>query len=484
PPPTPPPLAADHSYAAWCRHHDASAEELARQREVATAARHPVRIRPVIVPAGVADPELAARTRASLVSQSWPHWHPGDAAADFVVWLTPGDSLAPDCLYHLAMAAGADPDVDLVHWDDDLAAAEADRHRPRFRPSWSPETLAANDYLAGALALRRSRLAGMSDQAIAGLTPPALHEAVLGLDLAAAEVARIPRVLAHRRFRHDTPTSRRAPPVGHPPHVSIVIPTRHNRPLVERCLAALETTDYPSFDVTVVDSGQATPENRHWWDARTSGLDLSVQWWERPFNWSAVNNRAVATARGDVLVFLNDDTEVLDRSWLLEMVGWAVQPGIGVVGLQLTGTDGRLQSAGTVLGLTGFAGHLFEGARPGDDTLLGPTSWYRNVLAATGACLAVRRTVFSRLDGFDERFELCGSDVAFGLAAHRAGWRNLCSPFAALRHLGSATRGPDVPEADFHTSFWPYQPWLFGGDPYFSPNLSFTEPVPALRWPG
>ncbi|MGH9269590.1 MAG: glycosyltransferase, partial [Acidimicrobiales bacterium] len=253
---------------------------------------------------------------------------------------------------------------------------------------------------------------------------------------------------------------------------------------VERCLAALETTDYPSFDVTVVDSGQATPENRHWWDARTSGLDLSVQWWERPFNWSAVNNRAVATARGDVLVFLNDDTEVLDRSWLLEMVGWAVQPGIGVVGLQLTGTDGRLQSAGTVLGLTGFAGHLFEGARPGDDTLLGPTSWYRNVLAATGACLAVRRTVFSRLDGFDERFELCGSDVAFGLAAHRAGWRNLCSPFAALRHLGSATRGPDVPEADFHTSFWPYQPWLFGGDPYFSPNLSFTEPVPALRWPG
>ncbi|MGH9177910.1 MAG: glycosyltransferase, partial [Acidimicrobiales bacterium] len=265
------------------------------------------------------------------------------------------------------------------------------------------------------------------------------------------------------------------------PKASVIIATRHNRPLMTRCLSTVATTDYPQFEVVVVDNGGRTPANDAWYEEQAGPLDLRVEWWDQPFNYSAVNNRAARRATGEVVVFLNDDTEVLDPGWLKEMVGWARHPGIGAVGIQLLDAEGRIQFAGTVLGLGGFADHVFQGMAPGSDSLLGPTGWYRNVMAVTGACLAVRRDLFERVGGFDERFELCGSDVAFGIDLRLAGFRNVCSPFSPLRHLESATRGVGIPAEDFFMSYFRYQPWLFGGDPYYSPHLSLTSRQPVLR---
>ncbi|HZB96984.1 MAG TPA: glycosyltransferase, partial [Candidatus Sulfotelmatobacter sp.] len=268
----------------------------------------------------------------------------------------------------------------------------------------------------------------------------------------------------------------------HPPAVTVIVPTRHNRPMLTRCLRSLESTDYGHLQLIVVDSGSRSDENERWYGETLSGFDADVQWWERPFNYSAVNNAAAQRARGDLLVFLNDDTEILDSLWLQELVGWAMQPGIGIAGLQLLDAEGRIQHAGAVVGLNGFADHVFEGLGPEEETLLGPVRTVRNVLAVTGACLAVRRELFFELGGFDERFQLCGSDVALGLEAHIRGLRNVCSPFAAVRHLGSATRGEHVPLADYYASYWRYRPWIFGGDPFFSPNLSLESRTPRLRW--
>ena len=157
-------------------------------------------------------------------------------------------------------------------------------------------------------------------------------------------------------------------------------------------------------------------------------------------------------------------------------------PEIGVAGLQLTQANGKIQHAGVVLGMGGFADHVFEGMTPGANSLLGPTDWYRNVLAVTGACLAIKRETFDRVGGFDERFILCGSDVALGLDVAQLGLRNVCSPFGGVRHLESATRGTAIPQEDFFASYWRYNTWLFGGDPYFSPSVSpsyETMPVGA-----
>ena len=105
-----------------------------------------------------------------------------------------------------------------------------------------------------------------------------------------------------------------------------------------------------------------------------------------PFNYSAVNNLAASHGRGDVLVFLNDDTEVRDPSWLRELVGWAMQPDVGMVGLRLTGQDGKIQHEGVIVGMSGFADHVFAGMPPGSDSIYGPTDRLRDVLAVTGAC--------------------------------------------------------------------------------------------------
>jgi glycosyltransferase involved in cell wall biosynthesis len=165
-----------------------------------------------------------------------------------------------------------------------------------------------------------------------------------------------------------------------------------------------------------------------------------------------------------------------------EMVSWAVRPDIGLVGAQLIGPDGEIQHGGVVLGMHGFADHLFQGMRPDSPSLLGPTSWYRDVLAVTGACVAVRRELFERLGGLDERFVLCGSDVALGLDSVLASKRNVVTPFANVRHLESATRGKGVvPAEDFFASHWRYQNWVSAGDPFFSPSLSLNSSEPQLR---
>ncbi|WP_225234662.1 rhamnosyltransferase WsaF family glycosyltransferase [Klenkia terrae] len=433
--------------------------------------------------------------------------HVQHGSADLVVLLEAGDRLRPDCLYQVAAAAHRDPLVDIVTWDDDVLT-EGRPAQPLFRPSWSPEMLLGAPYVGRAFAIRRARfLAAGGLRVEAG---QALHwDLLLRSDCEAERVTRVTRVLSSVPARPVLPAldavhavqqhldrngvAARAESAGPSrvrlrwtpqewPSVSIVIPTRHNRPMLSTCLPSLARTDYPAFEVVIVDNGGQTPENEAWYAAREDGFPTEVLWWhEQPFNYSAVNNAAVRTSNGEVLVFLNDDTEVLDPLWLQELVGWATQPDVGVAGLQLTGPDGAIQHAGVVLGMGGFADHVFEGMAPGSDSIYGPTDWYRNVLAVTGACLAVRREVFDHAGGFDERFVLCGSDVALGLDTHLDGKRNVCSPYAGIRHLESATRGTTVPTEDFFASYWKYNTWLFGGDPYWSPSLSLSSREPQLR---
>ncbi|MEA2717234.1 MAG: O-antigen biosynthesis protein [Actinomycetota bacterium] len=436
----------------------------------------------------------------------------------FLVFLEAGDELAPDCLYQVASHARRDPLVDLVYWDDDLRGPDGTREDPRFRPDWSPETLFSANYIGRSFAIRPARFV-LAGGARRDRGPARLWAMLLRAQLDETRVSRVTRVLGHLHERGDgvdghgvaavsAHLAERGIPataelVGGrlrlswhldepgvaPPRVTVVIPTRHNRPMVGRCLRSLAATDYPSFDVVVVDNGEASAENRAWYEQFTApdgpgtagGLDLAVHWWSEPFNYSAVNNLGAAKASGDVLVFLNDDTEVVDPGWMTELVGWARQPDIGVVGLQLVDGDGALQHAGAIVGLGGFADHVFQGMTPGDPSLLGPTTWYRNVLAVTGACLGVSRELFDEIGGFDERFVLCGSDVALGLDARLRGRRNLCSPLVGVRHFESVTRGTHVPPEDFFASYWRYQFWIFSGDPYFSPNLSLGSRVPRLR---
>ena len=453
--------------------------------------------------------------------------HPDDLA----IVVRAGDRLRADALFEVAQAAWRDPLLELVYWDDDLdevagvwewmAAGQPNgvytgqelrsMGDPRVKPGWSPDLLTCANYIGRSFALR-ARWLDPDAASRHGAAEPSddslWWEVLLQLDVDDERVLRVPQVLQllagrnervephHLELvdrwlaRHDWPATAEMGPGGVVPRwhlddpgpVSVIIPTRHNRKLMKKALDLVRAADWPDLELIIVDNGGRSPGKEAWYADHAADLAPTVIWWDEPFNYSAVNNRAAAQATGEVLVFLNDDTALDHPGWLANLWGWAKRPEVGVVGLQLIDGNGLIQHGGVVLGMHGFADHLFQGMAPHSDSLLGSTDWTRNAVATTGACLAVRRSVFEEVGGFDERLVLCGSDVVLGLDARHAGYRNVVSVATPVRHLESATRGAaSDPAADVFTSYWFYQRWLMGGDPHWSPSLSADHTEPALR---
>ena len=432
-----------------------------------------------------------------------------DARLHAVVFVDANDRFEPDFALRIADAFWENPAVDVVFWDTDVVGLVTGQSDPKFLPEWSPDLMLSANPIGRSFAIRLSALhkcGGLDDS----LADDRYWDLLLRAVPSASATRRITRVIQH--------VAARVPPVGSHavsvvnaelqrrewpakarnmgaavwldweleawPKASIVIPSRFTTNLLQNLLPTLEATDYPNFDVTIVDnSGES--ETKAEWYAQWSpgGAPIQVLWADpsAEFNYSAVNNMAVANTDGDIVVLLNDDTEATDPRWLREMVGWASRPEIGTVGLQLLDAADTIQHGGVVLGMFGLAEHLFGRMRPHSDSLIGHTDWIRNSLAVTAACVAVRRELWDRIGGFDERFILCGSDVVLGLDAHLLGFRNVCSPATTVHHLESATRGSFNAFADMFTSYWRYQRWITGGDPYFSPNLSLQSHEPKLR---
>ncbi|HSP55780.1 MAG TPA: glycosyltransferase [Dehalococcoidia bacterium] len=441
------------------------------------------------------------------------------ATGDYVAFLDHTDTLAPNALWEVAALLNRDPAADCIYSDHDLISNEDVRHQPLFKPEFSPEMLYSANYLAHFCALRKDlvdRLGRLRSETDGAQD----WDLVLRAAAAGARFARIPKVLYHWRTDpgsavtspENKPYALRAQERAIQDHldacripgtvvrdeyggpaiklrpsgstrVTIIIPTRHNCKVLEPCLRSIARSTYKNWEIIVVDSAGRTAERERWYERLQKDIPLNLLWWDRPFNFSAVNNLAASQAQGDALLFLNDDTEARSPGWLDEMVGWLEQDGIGAVGAQLTFASGAIQHGGDVLGLQGFADHLFTGAGPNDWTLFGSTRWYRNLTATTGACLLVRAGLFRHIGGFNERFHLCGSDVALCIQVRRAGYRILCTPFAGVIHHERSTRGNWDVRSDAFTSFWHYQSFLNGGDPYFSPNLSIFSSIPQLRHP-
>jgi hypothetical protein len=472
-------------------------------------------------------------TSASLAAQTWTDWTvvtgphdaspswsgllllpqhvpvPADTSDVLVVVLPDGAVLVPDALERIVLAA--DAGARLVSWDSDVAG------EPALRFGWSPEALWSADYLHGcfAIALDDYRAAGAA--AAAAESPLSTWSLLLHVPPDISPTVHVSRSLTARTHL-SSPSSETARVVvqagldhrgvpatadlsggttrlrWHPdswPSVTIVIPSRHNEPLLAPLFESLRLSadvaaagDGPTFDVLVVDNGGRTTEHEAFYDRDwpgDHGYELDVLWWdETPFHYGQVNNEGVRRGRGEVVVLLNDDTLVERGEWLAELVGLATLPGVGCAGTALLDPEGRLQHAGVWLGMWGYAGHLFAGLEPGADTLMGPTTWYRNTLAVTAACLAVRKDRFEGVGGLDPRFVLAGSDVTLGLDLHASGLRNVCSPHPDVHHLESATRS-SAPLGDQLASMVRYQPWHDAGDPYLNDRVSLRSKVPRLR---
>jgi GT2 family glycosyltransferase len=272
-----------------------------------------------------------------------------------------------------------------------------------------------------------------------------------------------------------------------PPLVSVVVATRDRLELLRRCVAGvLDGTDYPALELVLVDNGSERPETLAW--LRELARDPRVRVLRRPgpFNFSALMNDGATAGGGEVLVFMNNDVEPCHAGWLDEMVRQACRPEIGAVGAKLLYPDRTVQHGGVVLAGDYVARHVDVGLPEADPGYLGRSGVVQTMSAVTGACLAIRRTVFEAVGGFDaEQLAVDYSDMDLCLRAAAAGFRTLWTPFARLLHHESATRGPYMTAGKL--ARWEAETqvmrrrWgdLLHRDPWYNPNLAVDPDAKA-----
>jgi GT2 family glycosyltransferase len=223
---------------------------------------------------------------------------------------------------------------------------------------------------------------------------------------------------------------------------TLIIPTRDRADLLAACLSGLEKTNPRDFDLVIADNGSRESATRDLLDR--AGRYSWIRTLDLPgsFNFSALCNRAAEVAQGRVLVFLNNDTVAMQPDWLANLVSWAVRPDVGAVGAKLVYPSGNLQHAGLVLGLGGYAAHIDVGAEPAHRGYLDRLAVPHEVSAVTGACLAVEKSKFETIGGFDAaRYPIELGDVDLCLRLSQRGWKTVFTPDAVLTHHESATRG-------------------------------------------
>jgi len=268
------------------------------------------------------------------------------------------------------------------------------------------------------------------------------------------------------------------------PTVEVIVAFRDRPQLLDRCVrSVLARSTYERLRLRLVDNGSTDSRLAPLIEQFTRDSRVSVEADSGPFNFSALMNRAAARAKGDLLLFLNNDTQVITPGWIEELLQEALRPEVGAVAPLLLYPDGRVQHAGVALGIHGWAGHPFAGLRPDDRTPFGAASdGTRNWLAVSAACMMVERRKFLEVEGFDEAFAVGGGDVDLCLRLTAAGYRSLCVPHARLLHDESASRDPAaVPPGDFVASRRSYGAFRTVGDPFYHPALTLQDTTCRVR---
>lgn len=443
---------------------------------------------------------------------------------EWVTLLDHDDLLAKNALSHLVQAIHDHPDASLIYSDEDKVDEVGVRKLPFFKPDWSPHLALSQAYL-GHLVCIPTTLVRDEGGFRTGFDGAQDYDLWLRIAARGGKVVHIPRILYHWRMHVDSTAgtggskpyaheagrlavqeylARKYPGAGLKARdganlftysiefhidpavkVSIIIPTRDKMELLEPCMdGILNRSSWKNFEVIIVDNGSVEPRTAAYLATVVNDARVSVVRADIEFNWSKLNNIGVAQSTGSVLLFLNNDTDVIVPDWMQVLAGYALLPDVGSVGALLLFEDRSIQHSGVVVGMGGWADHVFrtQGAQhSGEGPFVSPVLT-RNVLAVTGACTAIERSKFISLGGYDETFVICGSDVELGLRAWKAGYYNVVATDAKLVHYESKTRTPHVPEGDFQQSMIKYAPYRTEQtDPFYNPNLSMSGTWPALK---
>ncbi len=486
----------------------------------AIATRHPDGTSFVLnlIPVDVDETNVIALENAALRA----------SCGDYVCFLARGDVVPSHGLAEIILALDRKPDTALLFTDEDWIDAHGNRSRPRFKAGWDPDAQLGFDLIGRFSPMKREMaLAAGGLRQEAGLAAHyALHNRVAGM-AGPLHILHLPSVLRHAakqasasgKAAADYSDSARAvavetaadwegvvvgtepaplfswfnrvrwPMPAPAPLVSVLLPTRDRPELLEAAArGVLEQTDYPAIELLILDNGSAELETTQLFGRLAQDSRVRIMPMPGPFNYSKLNNDGAAAARGEILLLLNNDIEVIGADWLREMVSLAVRREIGCVGAKLLYADERIQHAGINMAPhTGCAhvGRLFERDAPGDAGMLAIN---RTHSAVTAACLAIRAEVFREVGGLDEDALRVGyNDVDLCLKVRDHGYRAIDCPSALLFHMESVSRGPnDNPEKRAREKAENARivgRWreIFLDDPYQNPNTLLTwEGKPRL----
>ncbi len=452
------------------------------------------------------------------------------ATGEFIGLMKPGDRLAEQALYEIAVELNAYPDADLIYSDEDRIDAKGLRHTPHFMTDWNLEDFLGRNEPPQFCVLRKTTVdqiggfrqgyEGAEDYGlvlrVADATEPtkirhvsavlyhrcqcvsALSETQTETSLRAAHAAKVDYFqrrgeaakIVENPFCPLWDQVRRSLP-SPIPLVSLIVPTRNRHDLLGPCLdGLLDQTNYHPLEVIVIDHQSDEPETIALLDRWRSDPRVKIMRYEGPFNYSDMNNNAVAIARGEFVGLVNNDINVIHPDWLAEMVVLAVLPGSGAVGAKLLYPDDTVQHGGVVLGIMGVANHAHYKAPRHELGYFGRLVLASDISAVTGACLIVRRSIYEEVGGLDAvNLPVSFNDVDLCLKIQARGYRNIWTPFACLYHHESPSRGSDMApdkverarrEALFMRAKWAAH---LDNEPFYNVNLTLKSCDFALAFP-
>jgi len=409
------------------------------------------------------------------------------ATGEYIVLLDHDDLLHCDALTAMAEAIENNPQAKVFYSDEDKVTEKGERVSPHFKPKWNRDLLYSMNYISHLGVYQRSLVESIGGFRI-GFEGSQDYDLLLRCiaECSDDQIIHVPYVLYHWRaiqgstalaeseksysavaglnaLKEHLGTNADSVELGKLPNtykvnwalsdinplVSIIIPTKNGKALVKQCINSLyKKTLYPRFEILLVDNQSDELDALHYFKQLESDGKVRLIPYDKPFNYSAINNYAVTQAKGEFVILMNNDVEILSESWLTEIVANINRPEIGCVGAKLYYPDGKLQHGGVITGLGGVAGHshkYFSKGHPGYFKRLQVT---QNLSAVTAACLGVRKAVFEEVGGLDEKnLTIAFNDVDFCLKVQAAGYRNLWSPYIEMIHHESISRGTeDTPE--------------------------------------
>ena len=449
------------------------------------------------------------------------------ATGEYIALFDHDDLLHPSALYEV-MRAICEHGADFIYTDENTFSEEPrDAYNPHFKPDFSPDTLRSYNYichlsvfsreLLDSVGYFRSEYDGSQD-----------YDLILRLTEKAKKVFHIRKILYYWRAHKNsvaqdvgakpyTVTAAKKALAAHlercglkgevldssvpttyhikyeidgNPLISVIIPNKDHTDDLDICLKSLyEKSSYKSFEVIIVENNSTEKETLEYYEALTKKHgNIKIVKWEGNFNYSAINNFGVSYAKGEYILLLNNDVEIINGSCLEEMLMFAQRKDVGAVGAKLYYSDDTVQHAGVILGLGGTAGHAhkhFGRSHPG---YMARASIAQNLTACTAACLMMRRDVFDEVGGLDESFEVAFNDVDLCMKIRKKGYLVVFTPYAELYHYESKSRGNDSTpeklerfrgEIDRFKEKWQKQ--LDDGDPYYNPNLTLTRDDFSLK---